>query len=152
MPNQEQKQAAEKRYLKSGETLRALAAGMNVDYETVKKWSREGKWAEKKRRAGGAAPRLSAKEKQLSKLMEASDEIEEALQMAAMGLKRKMAEDTDGTEIADGKFRAGNLNSIAHAIDRQTKTRILLSSVKPKEGSKESVKFTMEAGTEQLSE
>ena len=139
MPNEEQKQAAEKRYLESGETLRALAKSMKVDYETVKQWSREGRWADKKRRTRG----MSAKEKQLSKLMEASDEIEEALQMAAMGLKRKMAEDPDGAEIADGKFRAGNLNSIAHAIDRQTKTRILLSSVKPKAEGKEGGEITV---------
>ena len=148
MPNEEQKRAAEKRYLESGETLRALAESMKVDYETVKRWSREGQWADKKRRARG----VSAKDKQLSKLMEASDEIEEALQMAAMGLKRKMAEDPDGAEIADGKFRAGNLNSIAHAIDRQTKTRMLLSSVKPEEGGKESVRFKLEGGVEDMAE
>ena len=137
MPNQKQKQAAEKRYLENGETLRTLAAEMGVYYETLKRWSREGGWADKKRQARGTARGMSAKEKQLSRLMEASDEIEEALQMAATGLKRRMAEDPDGAEIADGKFRAGNLNSIAHAIDRQTKTRILLSSVKSKEGNKE---------------
>jgi len=35
LPNEEQKQAAEKRYLESGETLRALAKSMKVDYETL---------------------------------------------------------------------------------------------------------------------
>ncbi len=154
MPKQEQRSKAEKLYLESGITLRALADDMRVSYDTVKRWSREGKWAEKRRQGSGAEKQPSAKEKQLNRLMQASDEIEEALQMAAKGIRLKMAEDTDGTEIADGKFRAGNLKSIAHAIDRQTKTRILLSSVKPKEGNKgqEGVKFTLEAELEEITE
>lgn len=154
MPNEEQKKLAEKRYLSGEATLRALAEEMRAPYETVKKWSRDGNWAQKRKTGGEKKKRMTKKEKELSRLMEASDDIEEALQMAAQGIKKKLAEDTDGAEITDGKFRAGNLNSIAHAIDRQTKTRILLSSVKPKAESKESGGITvrMEPEVEETAE
>ena len=154
MPNEEQKKLAEKRYLSGEATLRALAEEMRAPYETVKKWSRDGKWAQKRKTGGEKKKRMTKKEKELSRLMEASDDIEEALQMAAQGIKKKLAEDADGAEITDGKFRAGNLNSIAHAIDRQTKTRILLSSVKPKAESKEGGAITvkMEPEVEETAE
>ena len=155
LKQEEKRTAAERRYVRGGVTLRTLAEEMGVSYDTVKAWSREGKWAQMRReRKEEADPLKTGKNAELNRLMEASDEIEEALHLAASGIKRRIAEDADGEEIADGKFRAGNLTSITHAIGRQVATRKLLSSmrVKPEKKGDSGVQVQMNETAREMSE
>ena len=91
--------------------------------------------------------------KKFFRLMKASEDLEEALQMAAQGLKMQLAQDQDGRRIADGEFRAENLNSVACAIERQTQTRIMLSGTRGKSVNKGSaVTVQMSPETEAMAE
>lgn len=143
MSREEKKQSAERLYVNGNMTLRTLAEEMDVSYAAMKRWSREGKWSGKRRQKKSAAsPQDEKKKKAMSSLQMASNDLEEALQMAASGIKRKMAEDSEGTEITDGKYRAGNLKSIAYAIGQQTRTRMMQSGKKNGKEKKTAEKTT----------
>ena len=122
MEADERKSEAEKLYLE-GLSLRAAAGKTGVGYEMVKKWCQEGKWTEKRK----SAPEGAGRKGQANKLLEASRDLEAALQLAAAGLKKQMAEDMDGKAIADGPFRAWNLTNLTSAISRQAETHALLN-------------------------
>ena len=103
------RQEAEKKYVEGKTTLKALAGEAGVPVETVKKWSREGGWQQKKRDFQGAQRRKG----RLSRLMEASDEVEIVLAQAV--------------KVMDGeKEKAENISRMVEAINRQTATRLML--------------------------
>lgn len=121
------REQAEKRYVEGSMTLKALSEEIGVPAETVNKWSREGTWQQKRREAKG-------KEKgkgKLSRLMEASDEVEIVLAQAV--------------KVMDGETEnAENISRMVEAINRQTATRLMLKKLaqektEKKEGDRLSV-------------
>ena len=56
--------------------------------------------------------------------------IEDALLMAAKALRATMETDEDGTELMNGRFRAGNLGQVVNAVGRQAETRMLLNGIR----------------------
>lgn len=124
---------AEQRYVAGNETLKGLADGMGLPLSTIKRWCKAGDWVKKRQKAQKRAMRKAVtratdkRARELARLFEASDAMERALVMSAQAFAAAMAETP--ADIVDGKFRAGNLASVAHAIGRQTETRMLISGV-----------------------
>ena len=82
---------------------------------------------EKKRKATVHAANKKAKE--LCRLLEASDEMEYALLLAARAVVKNLCEDEDGLIVTDGKERADNMTRIVRAINQQAETRMRLSGI-----------------------
>ena len=126
---------AEQRYISSEITLRGLAEESGVPLSTLCKWSKAGGWKKKrekfqKRAMRKAVTRATDKRaRELQKLIEASGEMEEALLTAARAFRAQLMADETGEKLTDGKNRAANLSSVAHAIGRQAETRMLLSGI-----------------------
>lgn len=129
------REQAESRYIGSDVTLRALAEEAGVPFKTLSRWCKAGEWVKKREKINRRALKKAAtqavnrKAKELIKLLEASDEIEDALLMAAKALRATMETDEDGTELMDGRFRAGNLGQVVNAVGRQAETRMLLNGI-----------------------
>lgn len=132
-----QRMEAEQRYISSEITLRALAEEAGVPFKTLSRWSRDGGWVKKREKVNQRALKKAAtqavnrKAKELLKLLEASDLIEDALLTAARAMRENLAADANGALLTDGKFRAGNLGQVVNAVGRQAETRMLLSGILP---------------------
>ncbi len=61
--------------------------------------------------------------------MEASDEIEYALLLAARAVVKNLCEDEEGLIVTDGKERADNMTRLVRAINQQAETRMRLSGI-----------------------
>ena len=113
---------AEQRYVAGNETLKGLADGMGLPLSTIKRWCKAGDWVKKRQKAQKRALRKAVtratdkRARELMRLFEASDAMERALVMSAQAFAAAMAETP--ADIVDGKFRAGNLDSVTHAIGR----------------------------------
>lgn len=135
MPGKDKKTQAEERYVSEDISLKALAAEVDVKYGTMLKWCKAGEWTRKKKSIRekavkkAAALAVNKKARELCRLMEASDEVESALLLAARSIARNMGEDAEGLLVTDGRERAGNLSRITQAIGRQTETRMMLSGI-----------------------
>lgn len=129
------REKAEAAYVGGSMSLRELGKEMGISVSTLGKWSKAGEWKKKREKIAARALKKAAtravnqKAKELAKLLEASDELESALLMAARAFQRNIAKDKQGLILTDGKFRAGNLSSIAGAIGRQAETRMMISGV-----------------------
>lgn len=126
---------AEERYVTGDISLSKLAKEAGVTPRTMQKWSSEGKWTEKRqqfrqRSLNKAVTRaVNKRARELEKLILASDEMESALVMAARGLRQQREKDASGNRIANGRFQAGNMQSIANAIGRQIESRLALAGL-----------------------
>jgi len=132
----EQRAAAEQRYITGSMALRDLAQSMGVPFSTISRWCKEGEWVKKReqinkkalQKAAGQA--VNKKARELAKLLEASDELEETLLKAAQAFRNAMAgENSMDALLVDGKFRAGNLAQIVNAVGRQAETRMLIGGM-----------------------
>ena len=128
------REEAESRYISSEITLRALAEEAGVPFKTLSRWCKDGGWVKKREKINRRALKKAAtqavnkKARELLKLLEASDEIEEALLIAARSMKANMEQDKYGM-LATDRFRAGNLGQVVNAVGRQAETRMLLSGI-----------------------
>lgn len=127
---------AEQRYIGGGMSLRALAEETGIPAKTLMRWSREGDWVKKREKVQARAAKKAAtmvvnrRARQLSRLMRASDGLEQALEMAAKQLTSAMQAAQDTPErIADGRFRAGNVRQLTDAVARAVETRMLLEGM-----------------------
>ncbi len=76
---------------------------------------------------------MNKKARELCKLLEASDELEKALLLAAKAFSAYL-EGEGGSEIlTDKKTWADNLNHIVAAIGKQAETRMMLSGIMAKD-------------------
>lgn len=132
----EQRAAAEQRYITGSMALRDLAQSMGVPFSTISRWCKEGEWVKKReqinkkalQKAAGQA--VNKKAREMAKLLEASDELEETLLKAAQAFRNAMAgENGMDALLVDGKFRAGNLAQIVNAVGRQAETRMLIGGM-----------------------
>ena len=107
------REEAESRYVAGSMTLKALAEEAGVPLETVKRWSTQGGWQQKRRDARGREKGSGKSKGKLSRLMEASDEVEIVLAQAV--------------KVMDGETeKAENISRMVEAINRQTATRLML--------------------------
>lgn len=134
------KQEAEARYVHGTMTLKALAEEAGMPAETIRLWSRQGGWQLKRRQARGCE-----KEKgkgKLSRLMEASEEVEIVLAQAV--------------KVMDGETeKAENISRMVEAINRQTATRLMLKKLAQEKTEKkegEQLNVVMEDEVERLGE
>ncbi len=131
----EKKRIAEERFISGDVSLRALAAELGVSVSTVGKWKKAGGWEKKRdevrQRAmkKAAAQAVNKKAKELCRLLEASDEMEYALLLAARAVVKNLCEDEEGLIVTDGKERADNMTRIVRAINQQAETRMRLSGI-----------------------
>ena len=129
------REEAESRYISSEITLKQLADEAHIPYKTMTRWCKEGGWVKKREKINRRALKKAAtqavnrKARELIKLLRASDEIEDALLMAAKALRANIAADEGGALLTDGRFRAGNLGQVVNAMGRQAETRMLLSGI-----------------------
>lgn len=127
---------AEQRYIGGGMSLRALAEETGIPPKTLMRWSREGDWVKKREKVQARAAKKAAtmvvnrRARQLSRLMRASDGLEQALEMATKQLTSAIQAAQDTPErIADGRFRAGNVRQLTDAVARAVETRMLLEGM-----------------------
>ena len=131
----EKKRIAEERYIGGDISLRALAAELGISASTLGKWKKAGEWEKKRgevqQRAmkKAAAQAVNKKARELCRLLEASDEMEYALLLAARAVVKNLGEDEEGLMVTDGKERADNLTRIVRAINQQAETRMRLSGI-----------------------
>ena len=88
----------------------------------------------------------------LARIEQFNKRMEEALQLAAAGLKKKMAEDADGAGIADGPFRAWNLTNLSSAISQQAETHALLNKRQEEKKETGGVMIELDKESEALAE
>ena len=139
MCSEADKMAAKQRYMTGGVSLRALSRETGIPYSTMEKWSRKEGWAKEKASMESQAMKKAAveaadkKARELCKLLEASDELEKALLLAARTLSRYL-EGSEGDEaMKDKKTWVDNLNHIVAAIGKQAETRMMLSGILAKD-------------------
>ena len=131
--NEGQRMEAEQRYISGNETLAELAANTKIPLANLKRWCKQYEWVKKREKFQKRALRKATtkaadkKARELARLLEASDAMENALVMAAKAMAAEMANSPG--EIPDGKFRAANIDSLAKAIGRQVESRMLISGV-----------------------
>lgn len=154
MCNDSRKMQAEEKYIAGDCSLKALAEEMGLPYGTVKKWSAGEDW-QRKRKAfqtqamkKAAAKAVNKKARELARLLEASEEMESALLLAARAFTRKMEEEENPEWMTDGKNPAGNLTAIIRALGQQTENRMLLSGMMKEGGGKEETSFRVEIAKE----
>lgn len=122
---------AEEKYVTGHMSLRALAEEMDIARSAMGRWSKDGKWPEKRkafnRRAlKKAVTKASDKRaKELAAMTQASESMERALIKAA-SLFEVSLEDEDGGVFVNSKFAARNLESVAEAISKITQNKMLL--------------------------
>ncbi len=130
---------AKQRYLTENISLKTLSEDMDIPLSTVKTWCRKEGWT--KERASiedqafkkAAVKAVNKKARELCKLLEASDELEKALLLAAKAFSAYL-EGEGGSEIlTDKKTWADNLNHIVAAIGKQAETRMMLSGIMAKD-------------------
>lgn len=132
---EEKKRIAEEKYIGGDVSLKALAAKMGVSASTLGKWKKAGEWEKKRgevqQRAmkKATAQAVNKKARELCRLMEASDEMEYALLLAARAVVKNLCEDEEGLIVTDGKERADNMTRIVRAINQQAETRMRLSGI-----------------------
>ena len=139
MCSEADKLKAKERYMAEGLSLKKLSEETGVKYSTLKTWCRKEGWAEEKASVENRAFKKAAvkavnkKARELCKLLEASDELEKALLLAAKALSTYL-ESGDGVEkMTDKKTWADNLNHIVAAIGKQAETRMMLSGIMAKD-------------------
>ena len=131
----EKKRIAEERYIGGDVSLKALAAKMGVSASTLGKWKKAGEWDKKKGEVEQRAIKkattqaVNKKARELCRLMEASDEMEYALLLAARAVVKNLCEDEEGLIVTDGKERADNMTRLVRAINQQAETRMRLSGI-----------------------
>ena len=131
----EKKRIAEERYISGDVSLKALAAELGLSASTLGKWKKTGEWDKKKGEVEQRAMKKAAthavnkKARELCRLMEASDEIEYALLLAARAVVKNLCEDEEGLIVTDGKERADNMTRLVRAINQQAETRMRLSGI-----------------------
>lgn len=131
----EKKRLAEEKFIGGDVSLRALAAELGMSASTLWKWKKAGEWEKKRdevrQRAmkKAAAQAVNKKAKELCRLLEASDEMEYALLLAARAVVKNLCEDEEGLIVTDGKERADNMTRIVRAINQQAETRMRLSGI-----------------------
>ena len=131
----EKKRIAEERYIGGDVSLKALAAELGLSASTLGKWKKSGEWDKKKGEVEQRAMKKAAtqavnkKARELCRLMEASDEIEYALLLAARAVVKNLCEDEEGLIVTDGKERADNMTRLVRAINQQAETRMRLSGI-----------------------
>ncbi len=178
----ERKRTAQERYIGGDVSLKDLAAELGLSVSTLGKWKKAGEWDEKRAEIRKQAMKKAAvhainkKAKELCRLLEASDEMEYALLLAARAVVKNLCEDEEGLIVTDGKERADNMTRIVRAINQQAETRMRLSGImdqaemekiallwrkqelderkeaQDQEGEKNGLTIRMEAETEALSE
>ena len=157
MPEDEKRAQAEERYVCGDATLKALAAEARVSYGTMRKWCKAGNWAKKRQSVRDKALKKAAekavnkKARELCRLLEASDQVESALLLAAKAIARNMDADQEVLMVTDGRERAGNLKSITQALGRQTETRMLLTGIM-NQSEENGVKVVMDGETEEAAQ
>lgn len=135
MCSEASKLAAKQRYLSGDVTLKSLAAETGVKYATLKEWCRKEKWVAERQSIQDEAMKKAAvrtvnkKARELCKLLEASDELEKALLLAARAFSRYLEGSPGGEPLTDRKIWADNLNHIVAAIGKQAETRMMLSGI-----------------------
>ena len=131
----EKKRIAEEMYIGGDVSLKALASELGISASTLGKWKKAGEWEKKKGEVEQRAMKKAAthavnkKARELCRLMEASDEIEYALLLAARAVVKNLCEDEEGLIVTDGKERADNMTRIVRAINQQAETRMRLSGI-----------------------
>ncbi len=131
----EKKRIAGERYIGGDLSLKDLAAEVGVSASTLGKWKKEGDWDQKRAEVRQRAMKKAAehavnkKAKELCRLLEASDEMEYALLLAARAVVKNLCEDEEGLIVTDGKERADNMTRIVRAINQQAETRMRLSGI-----------------------
>ena len=132
---EEKKRIAEERYIGGDVSLKALASDLGLSASTLGKWKKAGEWEKKRgevqQRAikKAATQAVNKKARELCRLMEASDEMEYALLLAARAVVKNLCEDEEGLIVTDGKERADNMTRIVRAINQQAETRMRLSGI-----------------------
>ena len=153
----EKKKRAEERYLSEDISLKALAGEEDVKYQTLRGWCKAGEWVKKRQNIQrqavkrATAQAVTKRARELCKLLEASDEMESALLLAAKAIAKNLGDDPEGLMVTDGRQRAGNLTRIAQAIGKQAETRMMLSGIMTEEGQG-GVEIRMDGDAEKLSE
>ena len=131
----EKKRIAEEMYIGGDVSLKALASELGISASTLGKWKKAGEWEKKKGEVEQRAMKKAAthavnkKARELCRLMEASDEIEYALLLAARAVVKNLCEDEEGLIVTDGKERADNMTRLVRAINQQAETRMRLSGI-----------------------
>ena len=133
--NYRKKRIAEEKYIGGDVSLAALAAELGLSASTLGKWKKAGDWEKKRGEVRQRAMKKAAeqavnkKAKELCRLLEASDEMEYALLLAARAVVKNLCEDEEGLIVTDGKERADNMTRIVRAINQQAETRMRLSGI-----------------------
>ena len=131
----EKKRIAEEKYIGGDVSLRTLAAELGLSASTLGKWKKAGEWEKKRDEVQQRAMKKAAtqavnkKARELCRLLEASDEMEYALLLAARAVVKNLCEDEEGLIVTDGKERADNMTRIVRAINQQAETRMRLSGI-----------------------
>jgi len=131
----EKKRIAEEKYIGGDVSLKALASELGLSASTLGKWKKAGEWDKKKGEVEQRAMKKAAthavnkKARELCRLLEASDEIEYALLLAARAVVKNLCEDEEGLIVTDGKERADNMTRLVRAINQQAETRMRLSGI-----------------------
>ncbi|MBQ7655127.1 MAG: hypothetical protein IJI53_02585 [Clostridia bacterium] len=133
------KRAAKQRYLTEEISLSALSKETGIPYSTLKTWRKKENWDQERSSIENEAFKKAAvravnkKAKELCKLLEASDELEKALLLAARTLSRYLEESEGDEPMKDKKTWVDNLNHIVAAIGKQAETRMMLSGIMAKD-------------------
>lgn len=133
MSEAERMMEAKARYIGGEITLAELARESGLPLSTLKKrckaenWVREKEKAQKRAMRKAVTGHVNRRARELKKLMDASDDIEDALRIAAKAFS--FAFEAMPTDVVDSKNRAANLSSITAALARQTETRMLLNGI-----------------------
>ncbi len=131
----ERKRIAQERYIGGDVSLKDLAADLGLSASTLGKWKKAGGWDDKRAEVRKQAMKKAAvhainkKAKELCRLLEASDEMEYALLLAARAVVKNLCEDEEGSIVTDGKERADNMTRLVRAINQQAETRMRLSGI-----------------------
>jgi len=127
----EQRARAEQMYISGAQTLRELAEETGVSVSTLSRWCKQGGWVKKRERVQKRAMRKAAdravdrKARELSRLIQASGELERGLLAAAKGAADILAEEGGG-EMLDGKRRSANFANMAGTLERLAAARQIL--------------------------
>ena len=139
MCSEADKLAAKQRYMTEEISLKKLSEETGIRYSTLKAWCRKEGWSQERESIESRAFKKAAvravnkKARELCKLLEASDELEKALLLAAKAFSAYL-EGEGGSEIlTDKKTWADNLNHIVAAIGKQAETRMMLSGIMAKD-------------------
>ena len=131
MCSEADKLAAKQRYMTEEISLKKLSEETGVPYARLQSWNRKEGWAKEKTSIESQAMKKAAvravnkKARELCKLLEASDELEKALLLAAKALSNYL----EGEGDVEKKTWADNLNHIVAAIGKQAETRMMLSGI-----------------------